>query len=160
MTKTWWHALMIRDNTSTHTGQCNAFVCNLMMWWHDDAMTTLWYGWWQDDVCHDFVCDGCLDLTNNRDVAPARLLINISLFLGTPIIVIIIVKKTDVSFVPGTFLWLSHPKRRFGGRSWVEKLTTHFCQFIAPITMELRSKPPVESETLHGRLEKGADKTR
>ena len=38
-------------------------------------------------MCHDSVCDGCLDLTNNRDVAPARL-INISLFLGTIIIIV------------------------------------------------------------------------
>ena len=36
-------------------------------------------------MCHDSVCDGCLDLTNNRDVAPERL-INISLFLGNIII--------------------------------------------------------------------------
>ena len=58
-------------------------------------------------MCHDFVCDGCLDLTNNRDVAPARLLINISLFLGTPIIVIIIVKKTDVSFKEKSPRWFT-----------------------------------------------------
>ena len=37
-------------------------------------------------MCHDSVCDGCLDLTNNRDVAPARL-INISAFPWEGIII-------------------------------------------------------------------------
>ena len=32
--------------------------------------------------------------------------------------------------LPCTFLQLSHPKRRFGGRRWVDKLTTHFCRLL------------------------------
>ena len=65
----WWHGIIWWYGM--------AWMLNFMTvwwsswWWHDDDMTPLWDGWWQDEVCHDSVCDACLDLTNNRDVAPA-----------------------------------------------------------------------------------------